>query len=78
MKTKKLNLNQIKVESFVTQIKGTETDTIVGGNTGKGCWTILCYASAACNTQENLCSVLSCSIQTINDGINGGGQIAGN
>ena len=42
MKTKKLNLSNLKVESFTTSIKEVNVETIKGGDGGPGGWDSMC------------------------------------
>ena len=51
MKTKKLKLNDLKVNSFVTALNNKKALTIQGGNySDASCPGAICYSGEACTT----------------------------
>jgi hypothetical protein len=60
---KKLNLNDLKVESFVTSINGKKSETVKGGTTA------VCASSLPCGTVV-VASVVVVSVATIINTVN--------
>ena len=54
MKTKKLNLNDLKVESFVTNVEPNNSNTVKGGSTGGCTATIIIIVATATATAYTL------------------------
>ena len=67
MKTKKLNLNDLKVESFITNIDEQDAYTVKGGSSP------LCAATAGLAISVSIvaASILYGATQAANDGLEG-------
>ena len=58
---KKLSLDDLKVQSFVTTLNADEADQLVGGTAGNGCDTseTVCFCTkthaCGCTSQSNCC-----------------------
>ena len=66
MKKKKLNLNDFKVQSFVTSVEGQAEETIKGGSHVIGCGGPVPIATPLCTMGTTCC--LETRIQIICDG----------
>jgi len=73
-KNNKIKIEDIVVSSFITSFQAHDEKTFNGAagaaEQSRGCLTFACLGSAACGSQEALCSFLSCSVEPINQSAN--------